>query len=131
MTNARLDVIGIVVSDIERSAAFYRRLGIPFDAAAGAEDHAEAELGGGMRLMLDNEELIKTIVPDWSAAGAGRITLAVSLPTPADVDQVYAELAADGFGKTPPWDAFWQQRYATLVDPDGNQVDLYAPLSSD
>ena len=26
-----------------------------------------------------------------------------------------------------PWDAFWGQRYAVLHDPDGHQVDLYAP----
>ena len=27
-----------------------------------------------------------------------------------------------------PFDAFWGQRYATLLDPDGNPVDLFAPL---
>jgi hypothetical protein len=25
-------------------------------------------------------------------------------------------------------DAFWGQRYATVLDPDGNPVDLFAPL---
>ena len=28
-----------------------------------------------------------------------------------------------------PWDAFWGQRYAQIHDPDGNVVDLFAPLS--
>ena len=28
----------------------------------------------------------------------------------------------------PPWDAFWGQRYAQVKDPDGNVVDLFAPL---
>jgi hypothetical protein len=27
-----------------------------------------------------------------------------------------------------PWDAFWGQRYAVVHDPDGNGVDLLAPL---
>ena len=27
-----------------------------------------------------------------------------------------------------PWDAFWGQRYATVRDPDGNAIDLFAPL---
>ena len=27
-----------------------------------------------------------------------------------------------------PYDAFWGQRYATVHDPDGNAVDLYAAL---
>ena len=29
---------------------------------------------------------------------------------------------------SPPFDAFWGQRYATVHDPDGNPVDLFAPL---
>ena len=28
-----------------------------------------------------------------------------------------------------PWDAAWGQRYATVQDPDGYGVDLYAPLA--
>jgi hypothetical protein len=29
-----------------------------------------------------------------------------------------------------PYDAPWGQRYATVLDPDGNIVDLFAPLAS-
>ena len=29
-----------------------------------------------------------------------------------------------------PMDAFWGQRYATVLDPDGNSVDLFAELST-
>jgi uncharacterized glyoxalase superfamily protein PhnB len=29
-----------------------------------------------------------------------------------------------------PWDAFWGQRYALLRDPDGVEVNLYAPLET-
>ena len=32
-------------------------------------------------------------------------------------------------GHKAPWDAFWGQRYAMIRDPDGNEVDLFAPLS--
>ena len=39
------------------------------------------------------------------------------------------ELVAAGYhGHLEPWDAFWGQRYATVLDPDGNSVDLFAPL---
>ena len=31
-------------------------------------------------------------------------------------------------GHHEPWDAFWGQRYATVLDPDGNSVDLFAAL---
>jgi uncharacterized glyoxalase superfamily protein PhnB len=56
--------------------------------------------------------------------------LAFLCDSPADVDSTYAEILAAGYeGKAPPWDAFWGQRYASVLDPDGNQVDLFAPLS--
>jgi hypothetical protein len=29
---------------------------------------------------------------------------------------------------TLPWDAFCGQRYACVLDPDGNQIDLFADL---
>ena len=37
-------------------------------------------------------------------------------------------VAAGGRGHKEPWDAFWGQRYAEVLDPDGNVVDLFAPL---
>jgi uncharacterized glyoxalase superfamily protein PhnB len=51
------------------------------------------------------------------------------LADPAAVDAAYAELTGAGaHGELAPFDAFWGQRYAVLQDPDGNGVDLYAPL---
>ena len=42
---------------------------------------------------------------------------------------MFAELVAAGYdGHLEPWDAFWGQRYASVRDPDGNGVDLFAPL---
>ncbi|HEV2092461.1 MAG TPA: VOC family protein [Rubrobacter sp.] len=61
-------------------------------------------------------------------AGGHRMALAFLLPTPAAVDEKYAELAALGHGRKEPWDASWGQRYAVAADPDGNPVDLFAPL---
>ena len=37
-------------------------------------------------------------------------------------------VAAGHHGELKPWDAFWGQRYACVQDPDGNGVDLFAPL---
>ena len=48
---------------------------------------------------------------------------------PEDVDALFERLMAAGHqGLRHPWDAFWGQRYASLLDPDGNGVDLYATL---
>ncbi|HEY1521808.1 MAG TPA: VOC family protein [Solirubrobacteraceae bacterium] len=46
-----------------------------------------------------------------------------------EVDRLYREIV-DAGAQTykEPWDAFWGQRYAQVKDPDGNVVDLFAPL---
>ena len=61
---------------------------------------------------------------------AGRpVGLAFRCINAKEVDGVYARVIAAGFrGKAPPYDAFWGQRYATVLDPDGNGVDLFADL---
>jgi catechol 2,3-dioxygenase-like lactoylglutathione lyase family enzyme len=125
----RLDLVGIVTRDMRASLTFYRRLGL--DVPEGSEDapHAEAQTPGGLRVAWDTAELVEGIYPDYATpSGSHRISLAFLLPTPAAVDEKYAELATLGHGHYEPWDAPWGQRYAVVTDPDGNHVDLFAPL---
>ncbi|NNH73317.1 glyoxalase [Nocardia uniformis] len=127
----RLDVIGLIVSDLEASLAFYRRLGLEFGPVAGA-GHVEAELPGGFRLALDTEEVMASFQSNWQRPGSdGRIGLAFRCDSPAEVDAVYEELVAAGrHGELKPFDAEWGQRYAVVNDPDGNGTSLYAALHS-
>ena len=123
----RLDLVGIVVRDMGASLEFYRSLGL--DVPESAEAHVEATTPSGLRVAWDSAELIRQIDPDWTEPSGGhRVALAFLCPDPASVDAKYEELAALGFGHRAPWDAFWGQRYASVKDPDGNQVDLFAPL---
>jgi uncharacterized glyoxalase superfamily protein PhnB len=90
----------------------------------------EAVLPGGLRLAWDTVDTIRSFDPDWTPPqGGSRTSLAFACDGPADVDKLYAELVQAGsVGHLAPWDAFWGQRYAVLHDPDGNAVDLFAPL---
>jgi uncharacterized glyoxalase superfamily protein PhnB len=130
--DTRFDALGVIVSDIAAAVAFYRRLGLEFPDGAETEGHAEANLPGGIRLMLDSEATMASFDPDFqSPQGPGRISLAFLCDTPADVDALHDELVAAGHSSArSPFDAFWGQRYATVLDPDGNTVDLFAPLDS-
>lgn len=127
---ARLDLIGIVVSDMARALAFYRKLGLEIPAAADSEPHVEVTLDGGMRLAWDTVETIHSFDPEWAPPSGGhRIALSFLCDAPAEVDALYAALTADGYeGHKAPWDAFWGQRYAIVLDPDGNAIDLFAAL---
>ncbi|CAL9391755.1 VOC family protein [Streptomyces althioticus] len=128
--STRFDAIGTVVSDMAASVAFYRRLGLAFPEGAEAEGHVEAELPGGMRLLLDTEEMVRSFRPGWRPpSGEGRTSLAVRCDSPSEVDALFAELVESGArAELKPWDAVWGQRYAVVLDPDGNGVDLFSPL---
>ena len=122
-----LAAIGIVTSRMDEAVRFYRVLGVDVPDPDG--DHLEATLPSGVRLMWDTVELIKSIDPDWVEPVGERMALAFECADPAEVDAVYRRLVDAGFkGKKEPWDAFWGQRYAQVYDPDGNGVDLFAPL---
>jgi catechol 2,3-dioxygenase-like lactoylglutathione lyase family enzyme len=122
----QLDAIGIVSSDLARTRAFYGLLGIEF---AEGDDHVEATMPNGLRLMLDTEDVIRSFKPEWKRDTGNQLALAFACGSPAEVDELYANVVGAGFdGEKEPWDAFWGYRYAQLRDPDGVVVDLFAKL---
>ena len=126
----RLNAFGILCSDLAASLSFYRTLGIPFPAYEPAVGHYEADLGGGIRLMLDSHDIARAFIEDFAEpTGNDLITLAVELGSVPEVDTTFGQVVAAGHRAVrKPFDAFWGQRYATVADPDGNHVDLYASL---
>ena len=129
---ATLGVIGVVVEDMARSLAFYRRLWFDIPAGADGESHVEVGLPGGLKLAFDTVETIRSFDPSWTpATGSPRMGLAFGCDSPAEVDKLYGELVAAGYeGHKEPWDAFWGMRYALIHDPDGNGVDLFCPTAT-
>jgi uncharacterized glyoxalase superfamily protein PhnB len=71
--------------------------------------------------------------PGWAppSSSDSRLALAFGVGSVAEVDALFEKLTAAGYaGLLTPHDAPWGQRYATVADPDGNWVDLFAPLGS-
>jgi len=125
---ARLDAIGIVVSSMAGAIEFYRHLGLDFPAGSENEGHAEAETAGGVRVMLDTEDMMKSF-SDWEPpkGGGQRTSLAFLCDSPAEVDRLHLLLTGIGGSIViAPFDAPWSMRYATIADPDGNHFDLFA-----
>jgi catechol 2,3-dioxygenase-like lactoylglutathione lyase family enzyme len=125
-----MDLVGITVADMAKSLAFYRLLGLDIPADADSEPHVDITLPSGVRMAWDTVDTIRSFDPEWAAAqGSPRVSLAFLCGSPAEVDEQYAALIAAGYdGHKEPWDAFWGQRYALVRDPDGNGIDLFAPL---
>lgn len=124
-----IDMVGIVVRDMAKALAFYRQLGLAIPPGAESEGHVEVITPNGYRLAWDTVEMVKSFNPHWVEPTGHAIGLAFKCDSPAEVDATYAALVAAGHtGHLAPWDAFWGQRYAGVLDPDGNLIDLFAPL---
>jgi len=124
-------VFQVFARDLDRSIDFYRLLGLSVPDAE--VPHVAVELPGGNSLSLDTEETIAGMHPGWEppSSTAARLALALGVGSPADVDALFEKVTAAGHaGPLPPYDAPWGMRYATVADPDGNWVDLFAVLES-
>lgn len=124
----RPDMIGIVVENIDASLRFYRLLGLDVPSPKKGEDFVEIT-SHGYRISWNALSMVKEIDPEWVRPVGHRMELAFKCDAASEVDATYEKLIAAGHaGHKAPWDAFWGQRYAVVVDPDGNRVSLFAPL---
>ena len=124
-----LDAIGLISEDVDAAKAFYQLLGLTLEAVG--EGHYEATTASGVRLMVDTVDLIKRINPGWVKPEGSKVVLCFKQDSAEAVDTCYRQLVERGaVSQKSPWDAFWGQRYACVFDPDGNQVDIFADLTS-
>jgi len=124
-----IDMIGLVTANMAESVRFYRAIGLDIPDLPPDEPYFDVKLPSGVRLSWNTVDMMKQIEPDWVEPVGQRLACAFLCDSPAEVDVTYARVVGQGFkGKMEPWDAFWGQRYAALLDADGIQVDLFAPL---
>jgi catechol 2,3-dioxygenase-like lactoylglutathione lyase family enzyme len=125
------DQLNLVVSDMEATLTFYRRLGltIPDTDPAFLSHHRTARLQGGIDLDFDSTEFARHWDKGWRA-GAGVIGFKVD--SRERVDASYADLTGAGYrGQQEPYDTFWGARYAVVEDPDGNAIGIMSPVDPD
>ncbi len=125
----KLDAIAITSSDMAKTVAFYSMIGFEFGPFGPDDQHVEPiTKDGDVRLMIDTAELMEQLI-GVRPTPPNHSSFALLCDSPAEVDDIAEKLKAAGHSLTvEPWDAFWGQRYATVKDPDGYQVDLFAAL---
>jgi catechol 2,3-dioxygenase-like lactoylglutathione lyase family enzyme len=129
----RLDQLNIVVSDMEASVAFYRRLGLTIDDPSGewsdwASRHRSAEAPGGVNLDFDSAAFAREWDHGWH--GGPGCVIGFKVTKRETVDAMYADLTGAGYrGQQEPWDAPWGARYAVVEDPDGNAVGIMSEVN--
>ncbi len=128
----QFSAVGLVADDMAATLAFYRLLGLEIPPEADTERHVETTVAGGVRLMWDAAEMVRSLDASWTPPSGGhRAALAFDCGAPSSVDGLHARITAAGYRTHhEPWDAFWGQRYATVLDPDGVPVDLFAAFDT-
>lgn len=124
---AELDAVGVIATDLGKTVAFYELLGC--ERSFDAEGHVEVEFASGFRLMFDAVATVESFSTYEPATGGRNVGLAFRCSSPDEVDELFARVVGAGHrGHVEPFDAPWGQRYATVLDPDANPVDLFASL---
>lgn len=119
--------VNLIVRDMDKTLAFYRRLGLTIEADPGSE-HVGVTFPNGMSMDFDSVGFVPMWDSAWKGATGGSTVLGFSVPSREAVDDLYATLTEDGYaGRQQPYDAFFGARYAMVEDPDGNPVGLMSP----
>ncbi|HXU24515.1 MAG TPA: VOC family protein [Tepidiformaceae bacterium] len=128
------NLVTLVVSDMESTVAFYRKLGVEIgDAMPEWEDvHRSAKTENGVGLDFDRSDFAPAWNRGWKGGpGGAGVILGFSVTSREAVDQLYAELTGAGYrSQQAPYDGFWGARYAVIEDPDGNAVGIMSAIDA-
>jgi len=127
-----LSIVGILTADLNRSLAFYRRLGLEVPESTDGDSY-RLRLTGDHVLFWETPSAVLAFDPSWSLppSGGRRIVLEFGYATTDDLQATYRELTAHGAPTyLAPFDLGEGIRYAIVEDPDGNQISLRYPATS-
>jgi catechol 2,3-dioxygenase-like lactoylglutathione lyase family enzyme len=123
--------VNFIVADLERSRAFYERLGVSF-RARNRQGHGDAEAwvstNTGITIVLHSTAFAAWWDETAPQPSAGGSQVDLELESADQLDHVIAEVVAAGATLVkPPTDMPWGQRFAIVLDPDGHRIGLKAP----
>lgn len=126
----KIDAVGVTTTNMKRTVEFYSLLGFDFSDLDLREEHIEPKTpDGSSRLMIDTVDIVKDIIGEEPRPG-NHSPFAIRYETSEEVNVAVEKLKAKDFKIVKePWDAFWDQRYCVVEDPDGYRIDLYADLA--
>lgn len=124
---ARVDMIGVFVSDMQAMVAFYRDvLGIEVDWD-GQGPFAECKMEG-TRLSFYERRLLPELLgvaPGYPSGVNGTFEIAFDFPTPAALEEAFARVTAAGARALyAPREEPWGMHSCYVLDPEGNLIEL-------
>jgi predicted lactoylglutathione lyase len=123
----QLAMVGLVVSDMRASLAFYRRLELDIPDGEDEKRFVMHRMPSGVTIFFDTV-FFPTNDPERRAAprGSYNVSLEFYADTREAVDRLFTDLTALGYvGRKAPWKSTGP--YAAIVeDPDGNPILITA-----
>jgi predicted lactoylglutathione lyase len=115
-------MVVLLIEDLPRSLAFYRRLGVAFPPDAEERTDVQVPLGDNHQLVLTTT-FVRNDPDRQPPSGGSRIVLEFFVDGYAEVDAKYVELTAAGYrGRREPWLTSFDAYMCMVDDPDGNTV---------
>ncbi|HEY3163164.1 MAG TPA: VOC family protein [Candidatus Limnocylindrales bacterium] len=122
MTAPRFTMVVLLIDDLPRSLAFYRRLGVEFPADAERRTDVQVSLGDEHQLVLTTQ-FVRNDPDRQPPSGGARILLEFFVDGDPAVDAKFAELTGAGYrGRRAPWRTSFDAYMCMVDDPDGNTV---------
>lgn len=119
-------MVVLLIDDLPRSLAFYRRLGVVFPDGADRRTDLVVDVGGGHKIVWTTTFVRND--PDRDAPrGGSRIELEFFVDDNAAVDAFWSEFTGAGYhGRREPFTTDFGAYMCLVDDPDGNTVLITA-----
>jgi len=122
MTTPRFTMVVLLVEDLPRALAFYRRLGVEFPADADERTDVQVPIGDSHQMVLTTT-FARNDPERRPPSGGSRILLEFFVEDQAAVDAKFAELTAAGYpARREPFLTSFNAYMCMVDDPDGNTV---------
>jgi predicted lactoylglutathione lyase len=122
MTKPRFTMVVLLIEDLARSLAFYRRLGVEFPPDAETKTDVQVPIGDHHQMVLTTQ-FVRNDPDRHTPSGGSRIVLEFFVDNRAEVDAKFVELTAAGYrGRRPPWLTSFGAYMCMIDDPDDNTV---------
>jgi catechol 2,3-dioxygenase-like lactoylglutathione lyase family enzyme len=123
MAKPRFTMVVLLVEDLPRSVAFYRRLGVEFPAGVEERTDVQVPLGDEHQLVITTTFV--RAIPGYEPPPRGGSGIVIEFFVEGDeaVDATYAELTGAGYtGRRAPFRTSFGAWMAMVDDPVGNVV---------
>ena len=122
MSMPRFTMVVLLIEDLPRSLAFYRRLGVEFPSDADQRVDVQVPIGDNHQLVLTTS-FVQVDLERESPSGGSRVMLEFFVDGNDAVDEKYTELTAAGYhGRRAPFTTYFGAYMCLVDDPDGNTV---------